>query len=48
MLGYLDGGTGSYLLTLIAGGTAGIWYAIRTFGSRLYRRGKKEDETDSE
>lgn len=44
-VGYIDAGTGSYLLTAIAGGAAGAWFFVRSKFAAL--RGRKLDEAAS-
>lgn len=43
LVGYIDAGTGSYLLAAIASGAAGIWFFIRSNFARL--RGRKLEDT---
>lgn len=43
LVGYIDAGTGSYLLAAIASGAAGTWFFIRSNFAKL--RGRKLDET---
>ena len=44
LVGYIDAGTGSYLLAAIASGAAGVWFFIRSNVAKL--RGRKfEDPT---
>jgi hypothetical protein len=38
-VGYIDAGTGSYLLAAIASGAAGIWFFIRSKWAQLRGRG---------
>ena len=38
LVGYIDAGTGSYLLAAIASGAAGVWFFIRSKFAKL--RGK--------
>ena len=45
-VGYIDAGSGSYLLAAIASGTAGAWFFIRSKFASL--RGRKLDETTVE
>ena len=42
LVGYIDAGTGSYLLAAIASGAAGTWFFIRSNIAKL--RGRKLDE----
>lgn len=42
LVGYIDAGTGSYLLAAIASGAAGTWFFIRSNVAKL--RGRKLDE----
>lgn len=47
LLGYIDAGSGSYLLAAIASGAAGTWFFIRSKMSRLGRRKAQPEETDT-
>jgi hypothetical protein len=47
LLGYIDAGSGSYLLAAIASGAAGTWFFIRSKMSRLGRRKSGPEETDT-
>ena len=38
-VGYIDAGTGSYLLAAIASGAAGIWFFIRSKWAQIRGRG---------
>ena len=38
-VGYIDSGTGSYLLAAIASGAAGIWFFIRSKWAAIRGRG---------
>lgn len=38
-VGYIDAGTGSYLLAAIASGAAGIWFFIRSKWASIRGRG---------
>ena len=40
LVGYIDAGSGSYLLAAIASGAAGLWFFVRTKFSSLTGRGK--------
>ena len=42
LVGYIDAGTGSYLLAAIASGAAGVWFFIRSNIAKL--RGRKLEE----
>lgn len=42
LVGYIDAGTGSYLLAAIASGAAGVWFFIRSNIARL--RGRKLED----
>ena len=42
LVGYIDAGTGSYLLAAIASGAAGTWFFIRSNFAKL--RGRKLEE----
>ena len=48
-VGYIDAGTGSYLLAAIASGTAGIWFFIRSKWAQIRGRGpaKSQGSTNS-
>jgi hypothetical protein len=46
VLGYIDAGSGSYLLAAIASGAAGMWFFVRSKMSRLTRR--KGDAPEAE
>ena len=46
LVGYIDAGTGSYLLAAIASGAAGVWFFIRSNVAKL--RGRKLDEAPAE
>lgn len=49
-VGYIDAGTGSYLLAAIASGAAGIWFFIRSKWAQLRGRGPAKsvpETTDS-
>lgn len=47
VLGYIDAGSGSYLLAAIASGAAGMWFFVRSKMSRLTRRKGDAPEADS-
>ena len=40
LVGYIDAGSGSYLLAAIASGAAGLWFFVRTKFSSLTGRSK--------
>lgn len=42
LVGYIDAGTGSYLLAAIASGAAGVWFFIRSNVAKL--RGRKFED----
>lgn len=42
LVGYIDAGTGSYLLAAIASGAAGTWFFIRSNIAKL--RGRKAED----
>lgn len=42
LVGYIDAGTGSYLLAAVASGAAGIWFYIRSKASKITGRSKKQ------
>ncbi len=43
---YIDAGTGSYLLTALAGGFAAIWFFLRAKVDRLLGRTRKQSPSD--
>ena len=45
-VGYIDAGTGSYLLAAIASGAAGAWFFVRAKFASL--RGRKLEDAPSE
>jgi hypothetical protein len=47
-IGYIDAGTGSYLLTAIAGGLATMWFFLRSKIDRLLGRTSKTPEANVE
>ncbi len=46
LVGYIDAGTGSYLLAAIASGAAGTWFFIRSNIAKL--RGRKFEDSVEE
>lgn len=46
LIGYIDAGSGSYLLAAIASGAAGTWFFIRSKVSRLTRRKPETPQAD--
>ena len=42
-VGYIDAGTGSYLLAAIASGAAGIWFSLRSKWASIRGRGPAKD-----
>ena len=46
LVGYIDAGSGSYLLAAIASGAAGTWFFIRSKYAKL--RGRGDDGTVAE
>jgi len=46
LVGYIDAGSGSYLLAAIASGAAGTWFFIRSKFAQL--RGRGDDGTVAE
>jgi len=48
LVGYIDAGTGSYLLAAIASGGAGIWFFIRSKWAKLRGRGPVTPPTQSD
>lgn len=50
LVGYIDAGSGSYLLAAVASGAAGTWFYIRSKFAKLRGRGTPTDpvaETES-
>ena len=47
IVGYIDAGTGSYLLAAIGGGVAGMWFYIRGKIDRIRGR-KPEHQVEAE
>lgn len=45
LVGYIDAGTGSYLLAAIAGGVATMWFFIRAKIASLFGRKPRPQET---
>jgi hypothetical protein len=45
-VGYIDAGTGSYLLAAMAGGAAGIWFFIRSKWASIRGRGPGKDSPE--
>lgn len=45
-VGYIDAGSGSYLLAAIASGAAGLWFFVRSKYASL--RGRKLEDTPNE
>ncbi len=43
LVGYIDAGTGSYLLTAIAGGFAALWFFLRTKIDSIVGRFRRKD-----
>ena len=48
LAGYIDAGTGSYLLAAVASGAAGTWFFIRSKFAKLRGRGSDETMTEVE
>ena len=46
LVGYIDAGTGSYLLAAVASGAAGVWFFIRSNIAKL--RGRKPEDPIAE
>ena len=44
IVGYIDAGTGSYLLAAIASGATGTWFFLRSKFADLRGRGSKNSE----
>lgn len=47
-VGYIDAGTGSYLLAAIASGAAGIWFFIRSKWATIRGRGPSKTAPQAE
>ena len=45
LVGYIDAGSGSYLLAAVASGAAGTWFFIRSKFASLRGRGPTSDTT---
>ena len=45
-VGYIDAGSGSYLLAAVASGAAGLWFFVRSKFATL--RGRKLEDSPSE
>ncbi len=45
-VGYIDAGTGSYLLAAIASGAAGSWFFLRSQVAKIRGRGKNSAVTE--
>jgi hypothetical protein len=48
VVGYIDAGTGSYLLAAIASGAAGSWFFIRSKIAKLRGRGGEDTIVEAE
>lgn len=48
LVGYIDAGTGSYLLAAIASGAAGTWFFIRSKFAKLRGRGLEDTTPEPE
>jgi hypothetical protein len=48
LVGYIDAGTGSYLLAAIASGAAGTWFFIRANIAKLRGRKAEDDLVEAE
>ena len=46
LVGYIDAGTGSYLLAAVASGAAGVWFFVRSNIAKL--RGRKFEDSPVE
>jgi len=44
LIGYIDGGSASYLLAAVASGAAGLWFFVRTKVGSITRRGRAADQ----
>lgn len=45
LVGYIDAGTGSYLLAAVASGAAGIWFFVRSNFAKL--RGRRLEDVEA-
>ena len=43
LIGYIDGGSASYLLAAVASGAAGLWFFVRTKVGSIGKRGRKAE-----
>ena len=48
LVGYIDAGTGSYLLAAIASGAAGTWFFIRSTFAKMRGRGGDDPVVETE
>jgi hypothetical protein len=48
LVGYIDAGSGSYLLAAIASGAAGTWFFIRSKYAQLRGRGGEDPVPETE
>ncbi len=48
MIAYLDAGSGSMIVGVVAAGAAGVGVAVRSSLSRFRRKGKSADESPAE
>jgi hypothetical protein len=48
LVGYIDAGSGSYMLAAIASGAAGTWFFIRSKFAKLRGRGGEEPVPETE
>ena len=48
LAGYIDAGTGSYLLAAVASGAAGTWFFIRSQYAKLRGRGGEDPIVETE
>ena len=48
VVGYIDAGSGSYMLAAIASGAAGTWFFIRSKFAKLRGRGGEEAVVEAE
>ena len=48
LIGYIDGGSASYLLAAVASGAAGLWFFVRTKVGALGRKGRKANAASAD
>ena len=48
LVGYIDAGSGSYMLAAVASGAAGTWFYIRSKFAKLRGRGDQDSVPETE